>query len=95
MDDEAEVEIAEGFTMTQFCDKMIDLFMNEKPRPKDWRKYLFFRDEWKKYRDRFYNRCRIRADMENDPVLKEKLNSLGRKVKKVSAFRYPHLIFDC
>ncbi|KMT06951.1 hypothetical protein BVRB_6g152860 [Beta vulgaris subsp. vulgaris] len=83
VDDEAEVEIAEGFTMTQFCDKMIDLFMNEKPRPKDWRKYLFFRDEWKKYRDRFYNRCRIRADMENDPVLKEKLNSLGRKVKKI------------
>lgn len=83
VEDEAEVEVAEGFTMTQFCDKMIDLFMNEKPRPKDWRKYLSFRDEWKKYRDRFYSRCRTRADMETNPVLKEKLNSLARKVKKI------------
>lgn len=85
VEDEAEVEVAEGFTMTQFCDKMIDLFMNEKPRPKDWRKYLSFRDEWKKYRDRFYSRCRTRADMETNPVLKEKLNSLARKVKKIDA----------
>ena len=86
VEDEAEVEVAEGFTMTQFCDKMIDLFMNEKPRSKDWKKYLCFRDEWKKYRDRFYNRCQTRADMEIDPVLKKKLSSLATKIKKVTYF---------
>lgn len=88
VNDGLEVEVAEGLTLTQFCDKMIDLFMNEKPRSKDWRKYLSFRDEWKKYRDRFYSRCRTRADMETDPVLKGKLSSLGRKVKKVITFCY-------
>ncbi|CAO2828716.1 unnamed protein product [Amaranthus hypochondriacus] len=82
-EDEAEVEVAEGFTMTQFCDKMIDLLMNEKPRSKEWKKYLCFRDEWKKYRDRFYNRCQTRADTEIDPVLKKKLSSLATKIKKI------------
>jgi len=91
VEDQADVEVAEGFTINQFCDKMIDLFLNEKPRSKDWRKYLVFRDEWNKYRDRFYNRCKTRADMETDPVLKEKLSALGRKVKKVS----PRLISCC
>ncbi|XP_021747619.1 uncharacterized protein At4g37920, chloroplastic-like [Chenopodium quinoa] len=83
VEDEADVDVVEGLTMTQFCDKMIDLFINEKPRSKDWKKYLSFREEWKKYRDRFYSRCRTRADMETDPVLKRKLSSLGRKVKKI------------
>lgn len=83
VEDEEEVEVAEGFTMTQLCDKMIDLFINEKPKSKDWKKYLVFRDEWKKYRDGFYNRCQTRANMETNPVLKDKLSSLARKVKKI------------
>lgn len=83
VEDEADVDVVEGLTMTQFCDKMIDLFITEKPRSKDWKKYLCFREEWKKYSDRFYSRCRTRADMETDPVLKRKLSSLGRKVKKI------------
>lgn len=53
VDGEVEVEVAEGYTTTQFCDKMIDLFLNEKPRVQEWRKYLVFRDEWNKYRDSF------------------------------------------
>ncbi|KAI5684387.1 hypothetical protein M9H77_05615 [Catharanthus roseus] len=80
---EVEVEVAEGFTITQFCDKMIEVFLNEKPKSKDWRKYLVFRDEWKKYRDRFYNRCSTRADAENDASMKQKLITLSRKVKKI------------
>lgn len=80
---EADVEVSEGYTITQFCDKIIDLFLNEKPKSKDWRKYLVFREEWKKYRDRFYSRCRIRADTEDDSQMKEKLISLARKVRKV------------
>ncbi|GAB4847182.1 hypothetical protein Ancab_026192 [Ancistrocladus abbreviatus] len=83
VEEEPELEVAEGYTITQICDKIIDLFLNEKPKSKDWRKYLVFREEWKKYRDRFYNRCRTRADVETNPVFKQKLNELGRKVKKI------------
>ncbi|PSS30634.1 Uncharacterized protein CEY00_Acc05920 [Actinidia chinensis var. chinensis] len=78
-----EVEVAEGYTVTQFCDKIIDVFLNEKPRAKEWKKYLVFREEWRKYRDRFYSRCQSRADAENDPQMKQKLIALGRKVKKI------------
>ncbi|TQD78456.1 hypothetical protein C1H46_035996 [Malus baccata] len=81
--EQVDVEVAEGYTMTQFCDKIIDIFMNEKPRTKDWRKFLVFREDWKKYREIFYNRCRTRADTEVDPTMKEKFTSLGRKVKKI------------
>lgn len=81
--EEQEIEIANGYTMTQFCDKMIDFFLNEKTKSKEWKKYLIFREEWKKYRDRFYSRCQRRADMENDPIMKEKFISLRRKVKKI------------
>lgn len=79
----AEVEIAEGYTMTKFLDKVIDLFLNEKPRVKDWRKYLVFREDWKKYRDRFYDRCHTLAMSQTDPAMKQKLISLGRKVKRI------------
>ncbi|KAK9904352.1 hypothetical protein M0R45_000788 [Rubus argutus] len=82
VEEQVEVEVAEGYTITQFCDKIIDFFLNEKPRVKEWRRYLVFREEWKKYRDCFYNRCRNRAD-ESDPTMKEKLVSMGRKVKKI------------
>lgn len=80
---EAEVEVAQGYTITQFCDKMIDLFLNEKPKSKEWRKYLVFREEWKNYRDRFYSRCQTRTDAEADSQMKDKLISLARKVRKV------------
>jgi hypothetical protein len=66
---------------------MIDLFLNEKTKSKDWRKYLIFRDEWKKYKDSFFIRCQRRADMENDPTTKEKFTSLGRRVKKVTYYQ--------
>nr|XP_027074989.1 uncharacterized protein At4g37920-like [Coffea arabica] len=78
-----DVEVADGLTMTQFCDKIIELFLNEKPKSKDWRKYLVFREEWKKYRDRFHSRCLSRADAENDSEMKQKLITLSRKVKKI------------
>lgn len=81
---DAEVEIAEGYTITQFVDKIIDVFLHEKPKSKDWRKYLIFRDEWKQYREKFYNRCKVRADAESDSQMKQKLIELSRKVRKVN-----------
>ncbi|CAK9155659.1 unnamed protein product [Ilex paraguariensis] len=83
VEEQIEVEVAEGYTITQLCDKIIDVFLNEKPRSKDWRKYLVFREEWENYRDRFYNRCHTRADTENDSAMKQKLIALARKVKKI------------
>ncbi|XP_062100857.1 uncharacterized protein At4g37920 [Humulus lupulus] len=83
VEEEVQVEVAEGYTITQFCDKMIDVFLYEKPKTKEWRKYLVFREEWNKYRESFYNRCRRRADAESDPTMKQKLISLGQKVKKI------------
>ena len=83
MEEQVEVEVAEGYTLTQFIDKIIEVFLKEKPQSKEWRKYLVFREEWQKYRETFYNRCRSRADAEGDPIMKQKLISLGRKVKKV------------
>ncbi|KAF5206011.1 endoribonuclease E-like protein [Thalictrum thalictroides] len=80
---QAEVEVAEGYTITQFCDKIIDVFLNDKPLPKDWRKLLVFREEWNKYRESFYNQCRSRADREDDPSMRQKLVVLGKKVKKI------------
>lgn len=82
-EEQSEVEVAQGYTITQFCDKIIHVFLNEKPLSKDWRKLLVFREEWNKYRDKFYHQCRSRADRESDPVMRQKLVLLGRKVKKI------------
>ncbi|RWV86595.1 hypothetical protein GW17_00051496 [Ensete ventricosum] len=83
LEEQAEVEVAKGYTMTQFCDKMIEFFMHEKPQTKDWRKFLVFRDDWKKYKENFFNRCQVRADTEDDPVMKQKLVRFARKMKKI------------
>ncbi|KAK2656669.1 hypothetical protein Ddye_009721 [Dipteronia dyeriana] len=83
VEEQLDKEVVEGYTLTQFCDKVIDVFLNEKPRVKEWRKYLVFREEWTKYRDGFYSRCRTRANEESDPTMKEKLTSLASKVKKI------------
>ncbi|KAJ8769323.1 hypothetical protein K2173_002527 [Erythroxylum novogranatense] len=83
VENNVEEEVAEGYTITQFCDRMIDVFLNQKKRVKDWRKYLLFKEEWKKYSDRFYSRCQTRADMETDATMKQKLISLASKVKKI------------
>uniref|UniRef100_A0A2N9IGV7 Uncharacterized protein n=1 Tax=Fagus sylvatica TaxID=28930 RepID=A0A2N9IGV7_FAGSY len=83
VEEQVEVEVAEGYTITQFIDKIIEVFLKEKPQTKEWRKYLVFREEWNKYSEGFYKRCRMRADVESDPTMKQKLISLGRKVKKI------------
>ncbi|XP_030455856.2 uncharacterized protein At4g37920 [Syzygium oleosum] len=82
-EDQVGVEVAEGYTVAQFCDRIIDVFLNQKPRVKEWRKFLVFREEWNKYRDSFYRRCRSRADGEDDLNLKQRYIALSRKVKKI------------
>ncbi|CAN6450806.1 unnamed protein product [Victoria cruziana] len=81
--EEVETRVAEGYTMTQFCDKMIEVLLNEKTQTDDWRKLLAFREEWKKYRERFYRRCQERVSAEKDKVMKDKLATLSRKIKRI------------
>lgn len=81
--------------MTQFCDKMIDVFMNDKTQTKELRKLLIFREEWKKYRDKFYHRCQDRLDGEGDPVTKQKLIKLKTRIKKVKSFPTAAPVFIC
>ncbi|MQL87280.1 hypothetical protein Taro_019796 [Colocasia esculenta] len=83
VEEQMEAEIARGYTMAQFCDKMIQVFLYEKPQSKDWRKLLVFRDEWTKYKQNFYQQLQVRADMEKDMTMRQKLLSLSRKIKKI------------
>ncbi|RZC87285.1 hypothetical protein C5167_029835 [Papaver somniferum] len=66
--EQSVVKVAEGYTITQFCDKIIDLFL--KPQTKIGGSYWCL------------GRNGERADAEDDNGTKQKLVVLGRKVKK-------------
>eukprot|EP01018_Ginkgo_biloba_P038834 Gb_11825 [translate_table: standard] len=82
-EEEDDFELEKGYNMIRVCDKLIDVFMVERPKPSDWRRLLAFSEEWSKIRPHFFKRCRVRADAENDPEKKQKLLRLGRKLKEV------------
>lgn len=69
--------------MIRICDKLIGVFMVDKPTPTDWRRLLTFSKEWDNIRPHFYKRCQDRADSESDPGMKHKLLRLARKLKEV------------
>ncbi|XP_057957286.1 uncharacterized protein At4g37920 isoform X2 [Malania oleifera] len=69
--------------MIRVCDKLIEVFMVDKPTPTDWRRLLAFSKEWNNIRPHFYKRCQERADSEDDPGMKHKLHRLGRKLKDI------------
>ncbi|RXH90864.1 hypothetical protein DVH24_006809 [Malus domestica] len=69
--------------MTRICDKLIEVFLVDKPTPTDWRRLLAFSKEWDDIRPHFYTRCQDRADAEDDPGMKHKLLRLGRKLKEI------------
>lgn len=71
--------------MVRVCDKLIGVFMVDKPAPTDWRRLLAFSREWNNIRPHFFKRCQDRADAEGDPAMKERLLRLGRKLKEVWA----------
>ena len=72
--------------MIKICDKLIGVFMVDKPTPTDWRKLLAFSREWDNIRPHFFKRCQERADAESNPEMKHKLLRLGRKLKEVLNF---------
>ncbi|XP_050376735.1 uncharacterized protein At4g37920 isoform X2 [Argentina anserina] len=69
--------------MTRICDKLIEVFMVDKPTTTDWRRLLAFSREWDDIRPHFFKRCQDRADVEADPGMKHKILRLGRKLKEV------------
>ncbi|XP_077249968.1 uncharacterized protein At4g37920 [Tasmannia lanceolata] len=69
--------------MIGVCDKLIEVFMVDKPTTTDWRRLLAFSKEWSNLRPHFYRRCQNRADAEQDPGMKHKLLRLGRKLKEI------------
>ncbi|KAJ0988373.1 hypothetical protein J5N97_006729 [Dioscorea zingiberensis] len=82
-DDEDGVEFLDDYKMIRVCDKLIEVFMVDKPTPTDWRRMLAFSKEWNNLRPHFYKRCQERADAEVDPGMKHKLLRLGRKLKEI------------
>lgn len=69
--------------MIKVCDKLIEVFMVDKPTPTDWRRLLAFSKEWSNLRSHFFKRCQDRADAEENPGMKHKLLRLGRKLKEI------------
>ncbi|GAU46613.1 hypothetical protein TSUD_377780 [Trifolium subterraneum] len=69
--------------MIAICDKLIGVFMVDKPNPTDWRRLLAFSKEWNNIRPHFFARCNDKAVSETDPVMKEKLLRLARKLKEI------------
>ncbi|KAI4305831.1 hypothetical protein L6164_029173 [Bauhinia variegata] len=82
-DDNDGAKCLDDHKMVRVCDKLIDVFMVDKPTPTDWRRLIAFSKEWNNIRPHFFRRCEYRADSENDPGMKQKLLRLGRKLKEV------------
>ncbi|XP_062223487.1 uncharacterized protein At4g37920 [Phragmites australis] len=73
----------ENNKMVKISDKLIGVFMVDKPTPTDWRKLLAFSREWDNIRPHFFKRCQERADAESNPEMKHSLLRLGRKLKEI------------
>jgi hypothetical protein len=73
----------ENQKMIKISDKLIGVFMVDKPTPTDWRKLLSFSREWDNIRPHFFKRCQERADAESNPEMKHNLLRLARKLKEI------------
>ncbi|XP_068477680.1 pentatricopeptide repeat-containing protein At4g18520, chloroplastic-like isoform X1 [Phaseolus vulgaris] len=62
------------------CDKLIESFMLHET---DWRKFLILNKKWSNIRSHFFRHCRDKADTIDNPVLKNKLLWLGKKLKEI------------
>ncbi|XP_027345525.1 pentatricopeptide repeat-containing protein At4g18520, chloroplastic-like [Abrus precatorius] len=73
------------------CDKLIEAFMMDET---DWRRLLVFNRKWSNIRPHFFRHCKDRADTEDNPLMKNKLLWLGKKLKAIDEDlrRYSELI---
>ncbi|KAB1205430.1 hypothetical protein CJ030_MR7G010629 [Morella rubra] len=82
-EEEDGTEGLDDHKMIRVCDKLIEVFLVDKPTPTDWRRLLAFSKEWDNMRPHFFRRCQDRADSEDNPGMKHKLLRLGRKLKEI------------
>lgn len=78
-----DLENLDSLKMLRVCDKLIDVFLVDKPTATDWRRLLTFSKEWSSIQPHFFQRCQERADSEDNPEMKHKLLRLGRKLKEI------------
>ncbi|XP_068638273.1 uncharacterized protein At4g37920-like [Aristolochia californica] len=69
--------------MIRVCNKLIEVFMVDKPTTTDWRRLLAFSREWSSIRPHVFRRCEEQADSEQDPDMRHKLLRLGRKMTEI------------
>ncbi|XP_065847741.1 uncharacterized protein At4g37920 [Euphorbia lathyris] len=69
--------------MIRVSDKLIGVFLVDKPLTSDWRRLLAFSREWDNIRPHFFKRCEERADSEKDPGMKHQILRLARKLKEI------------
>uniref|UniRef100_A0A7C8ZWY2 Uncharacterized protein n=1 Tax=Opuntia streptacantha TaxID=393608 RepID=A0A7C8ZWY2_OPUST len=82
-EDSQDTKQKDGQKMIRVCDKLIEVFLVDKPAAADWRKLLIYSKEWNNLRAHFYQRCQERADKEEDPAMKHTLLRLRRKLKEI------------
>ncbi|KAK4483963.1 hypothetical protein RD792_011174 [Penstemon davidsonii] len=82
-DTDARCEKLDDSKMLRVCDKLIEVFVVDKPTPADWRRLLTFSKEWDDIRPHFYKRCQDRSESEGDPGMKHKILRLSRKLKEI------------
>lgn len=87
---EDDPECLDDHKMIRVCNKLIEVFMVDKPTSTDWRRLLAFSKEWSSIRPHFYRLCQERADNESDPGMKHRLLRLGRKLKEVVSLLIYH-----
>ncbi|KNA15917.1 hypothetical protein SOVF_094010 [Spinacia oleracea] len=81
--EEDDLDSLDGLKMIRVCDKLIEVFLLDKPSATDWRRLLTFSKEWSCIRPHFFLRCEERADSEDNPEMKHKLLRLGRKLREI------------
>ncbi|KAK8914431.1 hypothetical protein KSP39_PZI023905 [Platanthera zijinensis] len=82
-DGETDTHFLTDDKMIKVCDKLIEVFMVDRPTPTDWRRLLAFSKEWENIRPHFFKRCQEKADLESCPEMKHKLFRLYRKLKEI------------
>ncbi|XP_021762584.1 uncharacterized protein At4g37920, chloroplastic-like isoform X1 [Chenopodium quinoa] len=81
--EEGDLDNMDNLKMIRVCDKLIEVFLLDKPSPTDWRRLLIFSKEWSSIRPHFFMRCEERAESEDNPEMKHKLLRLGRKLREI------------
>jgi hypothetical protein len=100
-DDDDEVSDKQMYgsrTIREVCEKLIEVFMVEKPEVMDWKRLLTLSSEWANIRPKFYTHIKKRAkEVEEDGNHKYALQlySLQRRLSKVRWDAWRIELVDC